>query len=270
MIIHPQQALKAMILLLFCGFLLMLHHTGEINSFINPKYSSFSQVASVLFLLLFFIQASRIFLTKEQAEDHQYCSIVGCSHELDDDKTRKNMIGYVIVCLPLVTGFFLPYSELGAAEALNRGICYSTSETHTGHSHDIPEVSLNDMVHAMIEEPVLIIDNANFATRIQSIQAAPTHFIGKPIKLEGFTFVDESVADGSPILARFIVTHCVADAHVTGLILSSDDEELLEEDIWVRVQGVLDVKHENGQILPIIDVKQWEKTDEQKQPYVYP
>ncbi|MGJ9383837.1 TIGR03943 family putative permease subunit [Salipaludibacillus sp. CF4.18] len=270
MIFHPQQVLKALILALFSGFIIRLHHTGEINSFINPQYAAFSQVASIIFLVLFFIQVTRIFLTEEQAVDHQYCNILGCSHDIEDTKPLKNRIGYVMICLPLVTGFFLPYSELGAAEAMNRAICYSSSETHTGHSHETLGTKSDDILKEMIDQPILSLDHSNFSDYTNAIQTSPELFVGKRINMEGFIFSDKAVANGHPMLARFIVTHCVADAHVTGVVLSSSDKSLEKEKGWISVRGIIDVHQLEGQLVPFIHVQQWNSIDEPTEPYVYP
>ncbi|MDQ0256341.1 putative membrane protein [Evansella vedderi] len=266
MYFHTQEAIKAIILLLFSGFIFMLHHTGEIIKFINPQYTAFSQIASVIFLFLFFIQVPRIFISKEQAEDHDYCTILGCNHEVGSARKvpLKSVLIYSIVLFPLVTGFLLPYKDLGAAEAVKRGICYTPNEQHLHHSEEL--VTSNKVFHEMMESPVLILNNLNFSVYVNNILTYPEFFDGKPLVLEGFILV----GDDHPFLARFLVTHCVADAHVTGLLLSSDDNNLRNANDWVKVYGLVDTIENNGQVLPIIQVKEWKQIDQPKIPYVYP
>ncbi|UCZ54210.1 TIGR03943 family protein [Bacillus shivajii] len=269
MIFYSQQAIKAFILLMFSGFIFMLHHTGEIDRFINPQYTSLSQVASIIFLFLFFIQVPRIFLTKEQAEDHDYCSILGCNHETDDVKhiKGKSIITYSIIFLPLFTGFLLPYKELGAAEAVKRGICYSHNEGETFHLEERSEIELSHVIKEMKQSRVLTVDKKNFVSYVNSILTYPDLFYGKEIELEGFISVDKSASEDHLLIARFLVTHCVADAHVMGLLLSVEDERLQNENDWIRMKGVLDI---NEQSTPIVEVREWEKVEQPKNPYIYP
>ncbi|UTR10134.1 TIGR03943 family protein [Evansella sp. LMS18] len=272
MYFHTQQAIKAIILLLFCGFIFMLHHSGEIIKFINPQYEIFSQIASVIFLFLFFIQVQRIFISRELAEDHDYCTILGCNHE-DGDPGRvsiKNILIYSVVILPLVTGLFLPYKELGAAEAVKRGICYTPNHEHVNHSEEM--VTSDETLIEMTESPVLVLENFNFSAYVSNILAYPEMFHGKPIQMEGFIISDGAYSQDYPLLARFLVTHCVADAHVAGLLLSSKDEGPGGADGWVKVDGEINIlrNNTNDDILPIILVHGWQRIEEPAQPYIYP
>ncbi|MCD8509873.1 MAG: TIGR03943 family protein [Bacillus sp. (in: Bacteria)] len=240
MYFHSQQAVKAIILLLFSGYIFMLHHTGEISRFINPQYTAFSQVASIIFLFLFFIQVPRICISKEQAEDHDYCTILGCSH--DKEKIRqlpfKSIVIYAIIVLPLVTGFILPSKELGVAEAVKRGVCYAPNQTHY-HSEDI--INSNEALTEMLESPVIVLEHSNFAKYVNHILTYPELFYDKPIELDGF-ILDELNLNDHVLLGRFLVTHCVADAHVTGLLLSTDDDHLRKVNGWVKVWGIIAVE----------------------------
>ncbi|ADU29112.1 TIGR03943 family putative permease subunit [Evansella cellulosilytica] len=269
MYFHHQEAIKALVLLLFSGFIFMLHHTGEIIKFINPQYTALSQIASIIFLFLFFIQVPRMFITKEQAKDHDYCTILGCNHEIVGRQLSIKKIAILfIIILPLLTGFFLPYKDLGAEEAVKRGICYTPTSTHNDNSVTIS--SSNKTLQQMLNSQELILDERNFATYVDTIRSYPKQFHGKSISLEGFILVDEKVSHDHPLIGRFLVTHCVADAHVTGLLLESDQGTLRDVRDWVTVRGEISSVEKNGQILPIILVEDWTKIMQPEAPYIYP
>lgn len=140
---HAQQAARALILLGFSVLLYMMHFTGEIHLFINPKYLTLSQAAAFLFLILFFIQLTRIWTIKRNHEDeifgHGDCCSHGpdhgdecCSH--DDDHfhdhgtspfTLRKLLNYSIIVLPLLTGFMLPAKVLDASIADKKGAMLS-------------------------------------------------------------------------------------------------------------------------------------------------
>lgn len=130
--IHFQQALRALILLAFCGLIFQLHYTGDITKYINPKYVRLSQSASILFLFLFFIQITRIWTYQREEVVHEHhhgqdCSHHddhSCSHDHDHGDTPftgKKLLSYSIILFPLLTGFFLPAKTLDASIAEKKG-----------------------------------------------------------------------------------------------------------------------------------------------------
>ncbi|MFC0558897.1 TIGR03943 family putative permease subunit [Halalkalibacter alkalisediminis] len=261
---------KAIILLLFAVFIFILHETGEINRFINPNYLYFSQIASVIFLFLFFIQVPRIFTSSKF--DHSECGPWGCSHEDDEGGiTVKTLLTYGLIIMPLLTGFLLPYKDFGAAEALKRGISYSTHDH--GHLEGHDELFLHQMdkrVQEMLKKPVLEFDNENFASYISTVTSYPENFVGKPIIVEGFILEDDSLSNKLTVITRFLVTHCVADAHAAGLVIEKGVSFGIQENTWIRVKGVLNVKKSNSKLIPIITVSSWEEIESPMDPYVYP
>ncbi|MBT2638587.1 TIGR03943 family protein [Bacillus sp. ISL-39] len=132
---HAQQAARSLILLGFSVLIYMLHFTGKIYLFINPKYLLLSQAAAFLFLLLFFIQITRVW-TIEGKHDHDSCSHGSecCSHDEHHDHfhdhgttpfSLKKLLSYSIIVLPLLTGFFLPAKVLDSSIADKKGAMLS-------------------------------------------------------------------------------------------------------------------------------------------------
>ncbi|ERN53895.1 TIGR03943 family protein [Alkalihalophilus marmarensis] len=276
--IHVRQLVKAVILLLFVVLIFILHHSGEITRFINPSYVYLSQVASVIFLLLFTIQVPRIFISSEH--DHSECGPFGCSHEEEGDGlSLRTLIAYGFISLPLLTGFLLPFKDFGATEALNRGVIYTQHEHHHEHSHEDPhdayscEVALHELdetVQELVHQSVLEFQPYNYASYIQAVTSFPEDFVGKPIIIEGFILENATAAETHTVLARFLVTHCVADAHAAGIVIEEGWELGLTENMWVRVTGKLDVKTSESRLIPIIHVKRWQEISPPIDPYVYP
>lgn len=124
MVFHFQQALRALILLTFSAMIFKLHYTGDITKFINPKYESLSQIASILFLILFFIQITRIWTVKENSINHCNHEDHHCHHRHDHGdsafNTRK-LISYLTIVVPLITAFLLPAKALDASIANKKG-----------------------------------------------------------------------------------------------------------------------------------------------------
>ncbi|MBT2692810.1 TIGR03943 family protein [Bacillus sp. ISL-55] len=131
---HAQQAARSLILLGFSALIYMLHFTGKIYLFINPKYLLLSQAAAFLFLILFFIQITRVWTIKTE-HDHDSCSHVGecCSHDDHDHFhdhgttpfSAKKLVSYLIIVLPLLSGFMLPAKVLDSEIADKKGAMLS-------------------------------------------------------------------------------------------------------------------------------------------------
>lgn len=132
---HAQQAARSLILLGFSVLIYMLHFTGKIYLFINPKYLLLSQAAAFLFLLLFFIQITRVWTIKGD-HGHDSCSHGSecCSHDDQHDHVHdhgttpfslKKLLSYSIIVLPLLTGFLLPAKVLDSSIADKKGAMLS-------------------------------------------------------------------------------------------------------------------------------------------------
>lgn len=119
---HFQQAFRAFILLAFSTMLFKLHHTGDISKFINPKYEVLSQIASIIFLILFFIQVTRVWSTQKNRHNHCHHDDHSCHHDHGHAPLNtKKLIGYLIIIFPLVTGFILSPKVLDASIADKKG-----------------------------------------------------------------------------------------------------------------------------------------------------
>ncbi|MGO4889972.1 TIGR03943 family putative permease subunit [Anaerobacillus sp. MEB173] len=268
--IQLRQLFKAFVLLLFAVFIFVLHETGEISRFINPNYIYFSQIASVLFLFLFFIQVTRIFTSLEH--DHSQCGPWGCNHDHGNvgRLSLRAIIGYGIIIVPLVTGFVLPYKDFGAAEAQKRGVSYSVHHDH-GELRDHEFFPQEKDILKIIDEPVLNFDNINYANYLTAITTYPEGFVGKSIELAGFILEDDfHVNTKRMVITRFLVTHCVADAHAAGLVIEDGFSLGMKENSWIRLIGKLDVQKEDELLIPIIKVDSWEEIDLPLDPYIYP
>ncbi|PLR91668.1 TIGR03943 family putative permease subunit [Bacillus sp. T33-2] len=150
MVFHFQQAVRALILLSFTAFIFKLHVSGEITKYINPKYIGLSQAASVIFLILFFIQITRIW--KDKKDSHDHCDHdESCSHHHDHGDSEfniKKLVSYGIIVFPLITGFLLPAKVLDASIADKKGgmamLANKKQETENERTGNIEENTNED------------------------------------------------------------------------------------------------------------------------------
>lgn len=307
---HFQQAVRAFILLVFSGLLFKLHYTGEITKLINPKYVGLSQSASVLFLILFFIQVTRIWTAKENHNHHCHHEDHDCSHHHDHgDSTfnTKKLISYLIIVFPLITGFLLPAKVLDASIADKKGGMAILSNQKQKTSEDMNlsnsksidknnenkniEKPLNDnlvdptglgnqkelskeefeILKQKLEQTSNIeMNDYVYSSYYDEINMDIRKFKGRKIELKGFVYKEEGLEQNQLVISRFLITHCVADAGIIGFLSEFSEASALEEDTWIEASGIIDITTYNGMELPIIKITKWKKISEPKEPYLYP
>ena len=302
---HFQQAVRAFILLAFSVLLFKLHFTGEITKFINPKYEGLSQSASVLFLILFIIQTTRIWTVKESSP-HHHCQHDThdhhCSHDHGDSRfNTKKLIAYLVIVFPLVTGFLLPAKVLDASIADKKGGLAVLSNQKKAEKKQEEEAVPNnnqqedpvineDLVDLSRIEDAKVYTNEEYEQLIQQLEQSSTidmndnvfstyyeemhmdldKFRGREITLKGFVYKEDGLEQNQLVLARFLITHCVADAGIIGFISELPEASSLDVNTWIEAKGVLDTTNYNGTKFPIIKITKWEIIDQPKEPYLYP
>jgi putative membrane protein len=303
-----QQAVRALILLAFSGMLFKLHFTGDITKFINPKYEGLSQSASVIFLLLFFIQITRIWTVKEHSHDHCHHDDHACGHDHGVSTFNiKKLISYIIIVVPLLTGFLLPAKVLDASIASKKGGMavlsnqkespkedkkLSNSESNNEITNIAPEdnaIDTNQVDPGLIENQKEI-SKEEFEQLIQKLEQNPNiemndyvynayyeeiskdinKYKGRKIELKGFVYKEEGFEQDQLVISRFLITHCVADASIIGFLSQFSEASSIEQDTWIEANGVLDTTTYNGMELPFIKITEWKKINEPKEPYLYP
>jgi putative membrane protein len=298
---HFQQAVRAFILLAFSVLLFKLHFSGEMTKFINPKYEGLSQSASVLFLILFIIQTTRIWTVKETShhhhchhDDHDH----NCSHDHGDFPFNiKKLIAYLIIVFPLVTGFLLPAKVLDASIADKKGgMAIITNQAQQQEQKTTPatndgEPSIEDNLinQSRLSDPkvytkeeyeqlqqqlqqssIIEMNDDVFSSYYDEINMDFDKYRAREIKLKGFVYKEKGLQKDQLVIARFMITHCVADASIIGFIAELPEATSLEMNTWIDVEGVLDTTTYNGTELPIIKITNWKKIKEPKEPYLYP
>ncbi|MFC4802013.1 TIGR03943 family putative permease subunit [Neobacillus sp. GCM10023253] len=288
---HVQQAIRAFILLAFSVMLFKLHFSGEMTKFINPKYEGLSQFASVLFLILFFIQVTRIWTAKEH---HHHCNQDDhdCSHDHGDSpfNTRK-LIAYLVIVFPLAAGFLLPAKVLDASIADKKGgmavltnqrnLKEEKKETNIqefpavdpeeiGSSKEISKEEYEQLKQNLIGSTTIELNDDVYAAYYDEIHTDIQKFKGKEIELKGFVFKEAGFKQNQLVIARFLITHCVADAGIIGFLSEIPEASSLSEDTWIEAKGVLDTTTFNGTELPVIKITKWKEISQPKHPYLYP
>ncbi|MBL8130905.1 MAG: TIGR03943 family protein [Anaerolineae bacterium] len=226
--------------------------TGNLTNYINERFAWLSYVAAALFLVIGAYSAWHL-LTAHRGGHGQHAA-----HEQDHDHDghAHGEISWgilAIVAIPLLLGTLIPSRPLGA-EAVSGGVNISAVESAQVTVLSVPPLERNvlDWLRAFNRETDM------------------TAFDGQPVDVIGFIYREPTFADDQFMVARFTVSCCVADASAIGLAVQSAETASLDQGIWVRVQGTLQVGDFRGERLPVIQASQIDVVDQPDHPYLYP
>lgn len=299
MVFQAQQAVRAAILLFFTVLIFKFHFTGEITKYINPKYIELSQIASVLFLILFFIQITRIWESKHAHHHHDHNHECKHSHDCDhhhdhgdSPMTLKKVISYVIIAFPLITGFTLPAKVLDSSIAEKKGGLAVITGKSENHSHtesvgeeavqpsdtevlpnpngEITQAEKDSLIHKLQQSEQIIMDDEVYYLNFEEISKDVASYKGREIQLKGFVYKEEGFQQNQLVISRFLITHCVADASIIGFLTEFDEAATLQKDTWVEATGVIDVTTYNGTEMPYIKITNWKAIEQPAEPYLFP
>lgn len=289
--VHFQHFIRAVILAAFAIFFIQLQYTGEITKYINPKYDLMSKIAAGVFILFFCVQLFRIW--ENSHEQHTNCP-PGCNHDHGyADSLPKKLISYCILTFPLLTGFAFTPTVLDSSIAAKKGTILpqanrienngteeSVSETDPITIQDDEAVLPNNNIFSeekyeeemkkLEELDVIQMKDDIYASYYESISMNPKEYMGRKIKASGFVYKEEGLDVNQLVISRFLITHCIADASIIGLLTEFKQASEYEQDTWIEVEGTLEVTTFNGVELPLIKANKWKVIEEPTEPYIYP
>ncbi|MCS1382607.1 TIGR03943 family protein [Lysinibacillus sphaericus] len=295
---HLQQAVKAVILCAFSVMIFNLHATGEITKLINPKYEMLSKTVAIIFLVLFVAQLKRIFSFSNHRNHNELCKC--CAHNLVNPPFNwKRVLSYLILVVPLFTGFTLPTKFLDASIAQKKGATLMmTNQSQASKKDEVAsrnEVNNDGLLidhpidpklleekqemskkeydllkQQLAQNPIVEMTNYIFSVYYEDINNNLSQYQGKKIRLSGFVLKETDLLENQFVISRFLITHCVADASIIGFLTEMPEAASLQEDSWIEAEGTIDIGYYNGVELPIIRIEQWKNIQEPAEPYIYP
>lgn len=300
--VHFRQFVRAVMLAAFAIFLIELHVTGDITKYINPKYTLMSMIGGGIFSVLFVIQLFRIW--ENHSEDDVCCSSSGCSHDHkhgETDTWTKRVPSYCVLAFPLITGFAFAPAILDSSIAANKGTILPQSngggdgraavldegerqsdiepvepEPEYEHTEALPndnffsEEEYDERMSKLETADFIDMKDDIYASYLEEIMTKPGKFAGINIKVKGFVYKEDSLAADQFVVSRFLITHCIADASVVGMLAQYEEADKLELDTWLEVEGTLEVTTYNGEEMPLIKAKKVKEISVPTEPYVYP
>ncbi len=163
----------------------------------------------------------------------------------------------LMMMLPILLGVLVPVRPLGAEAAETRQVSQSLAFTTTGE----------------VDGTVLSLDSKNRSLLdwlwIFDISEDTATLIDQPVNVEGFVLPDENLPEGQFLVARFIITCCVADATAIGLAVMPPDTLEHPTSGWIRVTGTMQVVSDQGKESLLIKAETIQPIPEPANPYLY-
>ena len=247
-----ENALKALLLLALALFLYTRLAGGTLFFYINQRFMAYTMIAIVglVFVAISYRPVGRRQQgptpTSEHGHEH------GHNHRLTG-------AGVALVLLPIVLGIAVPPQPLGAAAIGNREV----NVTRSGSA-------LPAAVRAAAAKDAADKNQLDWLNTFAGSAHPAEDFAGQPVDVIGFVFRDERFAANQFMVTRFVVSCCVADANVAGMVVESSETATLADDQWVRVRGVLASGELGERALPVIAAESIAPAEAPQQPYLYP
>lgn len=267
-----------LILVGFTCYFYFITSTGKITLFVHPKMVKYVRFALCFFIVLSIFQVRNIFSNKRV-------------------KTLK--IGYFMFLIPLTLGFFLKAGELSIDTVINKGFSLSSQlkintlkHEHTTkdgaleqckhdeeHNHitDVANDSLNNPKESiqLVKDRTIVMTNENFIKNYEDIYGNSCNYVSRVINMKGFIYKQEGLREDEFILSRMLVSCCMADVQLVGLLCDYSGDGVFIDGNFVSIEGILgereykDPKNGETVVIPIIKVTEIKKIDKLSNEYIY-
>jgi putative membrane protein len=258
--------LQALLLLLLGLYFLDNMLSGRIYFYINERFGWLSWIGTGIFLVLGIGGVYQLLrersATDEHGEhdhaDHEHEHEHEHGHEGHDHGAAPSWPILGLIAVPLIVGLVVPAKPLGAAAIGTSGVSNAyTSLQGSGNSTQLSVAATDRNVLDWIKA-------FNTSENVDE-------FTGQEADVIGLVYRDIRFKDTSQIMvARFIISCCVADASAIGVTVQSADAAKLAQDSWIHVKGKFQVQNIDGQKVPVLMAESIEPTNQPTQPYLYP
>lgn len=312
--------IRFLILLGYVQLMMYLQLTGKLNQYINIHYQYLAFLSMILALILAIVQLFKWVKAGDKSKEkhehthpmhnhghvqeaieehsHDHHSHHQETHSHDDTlhhhhhhhgmtKWYQKLIGYTLLCLPLLVGLCFPKVSLDTTIVEAKGFQFPLSKESTGDpnfqtQYLRPDTSIyfnpsdykkqmDRLLNKYSKNNVLQVTDANYLELMEIIYNYPSEFIGKEISFEGFVYHSTKENQQDVFLFRFGIIHCIADSGVFGLRVELPDNQTFKNDQWLKVTGKLSSEYYAPfkRELPVVMVDTLKVVEAPENQYVY-
>jgi putative membrane protein len=267
-----------LILVGFTCYFYFITSTGKITLFVHPKMVKYVRFALCFFIVLSIFQVRNIFSNK---------------------RAKALKLGYFMFIIPLTLGFFLKAGELSIDTVINKGFSLTSQlkinilkhehttidgaleqckhEQEHNHVADGANDALNNAKESieLVKDRTIVMTNENFIKNYEDIYGNSCNYVSRVINMKGFIYRQEGLREDEFILSRMLVSCCMADVQLVGLLCDYNGEGVFTDGNFVSIEGILgereykDPKNGETVVIPIIKITEIEKIDKLSNEYIY-
>ncbi|TCT16762.1 putative repeat protein (TIGR03943 family) [Natranaerovirga pectinivora] len=253
---------STLIALFLCGFLYILYQ-GWILKYLHPRMIKYVWIAIFTFIGII-VAYLKNFLSFKKAGRMPYT--------------------YFVFLIPIGFMFFLPPVTLDSSFVQGSRInLYKNEKDNENNIEDKLSVKEDKKLLSNIlqetplrtyflneEDGYIIIEQENFYSSLMALHFSKNQYIGKSIVIEGFVYSDASFLENEFIISQFLMSCCVADVQLIGLICQYEEETEIQVDQWFRVEGILAEGEGLNNGMTMVVVEKMTSIDEPEHIYIYP
>ncbi|GKU80767.1 TIGR03943 family putative permease subunit [Niallia sp. NCCP-28] len=238
--------LQGIILISFSLLLFKLFVKNMITMLVAPKLVPFLLISMIVMFVLGFF---RLLNSNLKGAD--------CDCDVCDQNTSmiKQLFPYLLFFSPLFFFFTIEDFSINKDLLSTNGYISETANDDVRNS----DIKMKDEI---------IVEDTNFFSVMDLLNNQLDVAVGRKIVMNGYIYREKGFKDNEAVLARKVMTHCVADLSTYGYMLNGDLSKLKTGD-WYTITATIHKKEVDGTVMPVLKVKQVEKSEKPLEEYIY-
>lgn len=218
---NPQVFLELLCFCIFAGLLLYLVRSGKYLNYVTPRMAPYLYFSSAIMLIWALFGLRRLFRP-------QY---------------RVRAAHCFVLAIPILL-LLLPHNPVNAAELtggyVGGSLTSSAASEPAISPQDVSPIDESTLPGLDKRNKKIIISNEDYAVWLTEIFMHMEKYEGYTVSITGFVFKDpETLGPDEFVSARMMMSCCVADLSIVGMLCKYDKAAELEADCWVTVEGML-------------------------------
>ncbi|MBP2655723.1 MAG: hypothetical protein H6Q73_3292 [Firmicutes bacterium] len=243
--------IRALILAGFICLFIWLIKTQQLSLYVNPQFSSLTQITCYLLFPMFISQAATIFRPIYTFKAHH-----GYNHNL--------IWIYAPFIFVLGLSFAVPSNTLNAnlvnAKGLNSQL---SAPVVTQYEYPRPlAAKLHNLQSIEVTDP-------DYTEIMSELALYPNDYINKELIMTGFVFNPPGITNNQFSLVRYVIVCCPSDALPYGVLCEDKSANKYKDGTWLSIKGIIKQTHFDGGVVPLIKISSSQPVKEPKNPYVF-
>lgn len=240
--------LQGIVLIGFSLLIFKLLVKGDVGQLVAPKMVP---LLCITMILMFFLGFFRLLNSNLKGAD---CDCDVC----DENSSFLNLtFSYLLFISPLFLFFTL--QDMSIDKSILPNIQFEQGQTVSVSQDHLKTSGKKDMI---------TIEDDNYLQTMDMIHTKLDDMAGKEVMITGFIHREESFTNNQAVIARYVMTHCIADLGLFGYMLKGEVDEL-QNNQWYVIKGKLEKEEYEGQIMPVIKLEKAEETIAPAEEYLY-